>query len=81
VRRIPVCGGVGFSYKTNTKRPINSTYYPPTSGLFRLTYYLESSKVPGSDWFIGFNWTDEVKARLTGKFEATQGNTSGQSLA
>ena len=49
-------------------------FTPDEDGLFRVTYYLESAHVKGSTWGVGFGWTDDVKARNTGVFQAHGGS-------
>jgi hypothetical protein len=68
---------------TNQTEPITPTtlFAPATSGLFHVTYYLESSHVNGSVWYISFKWTDDLKTRGTGSFGANPGGISGQSLS
>ena len=45
-------------------------------GLFRVTYYLESSHIQGSTWGVAFSWTDDLKTESTGIFEAHAGSIS-----
>jgi hypothetical protein len=58
--------------------PINTTALvnPLTSGLYRVTYYLESSAIKGSVWGVSFNWTDDVKPHSSGNYVAYAGASS-----
>ena len=41
-------------------------YTPTTSGLFRITYYEESSQVGFGMWNFSWNWTDDLKKETKG---------------
>jgi hypothetical protein len=51
-----------------------------TDGLYRVTFYLESSRVKGSVWGVSFNWTDDLKTWNTPNFEALGGTVYASSL-
>ena len=61
---------------TNQTVPVSETalFTPTTSGLFRVTFYMESSPVRGSDWGLQFKYTDDLKTRSEPVWQATPGN-------
>jgi len=46
---------------------------PGADGLYRVTFYLESSHVKGSVWGISFNWTDDLRNWTTENYFALAG--------
>ena len=50
---------------TNQTVPVSETalFTPTTSGLFRVTVYMESSAIQGSVWSLQFKNTDDLKKR------------------
>lgn len=61
---------------TDQISPIPQTvlFTSPTGGLFRVTEYLESSRVQGSTWGLTLNWTDDLKTWSTGVFTTHAGS-------
>jgi hypothetical protein len=55
---------------TDQTSPIAQTalFSPTIGGLFRVTSYLESSRVQGSTWGIAYGWTDDLKTWSTEGF-------------
>ena len=43
------------------------------SGLFRVSFYLDSSRIRGSVWYLDFNWTDDLRPRRIGSYIANAG--------
>ena len=44
------------------------------SGLFRVSFYMDSSRIRGSIWHLVFNWTDDLRPRQTGSYIVNAGN-------
>ncbi len=49
-------------------------YTPPTSGLFRVVYYEESSGSGIGFWNFTWNWTDDLKTETFGPYELYPGD-------
>lgn len=83
----PICGSlpciVASVSLTDQTAPIPPTTLvtPAANGLFRVTYYLESSRVQGSVWGVSFNWRDEMKTRTTGTLQAQAGTITAGTIA
>lgn len=57
-----VAASVALTDQTATVPP-TQLIAPADGGLFRITYYIESSRMRGSTWFLQFFWRDDIKTR------------------
>ena len=60
---------------TDQTVPVSATplVTPTTSGLFRVTFYFESSAIQGSVWGLSFKYTDDLATRSTAVWQAHPG--------
>jgi hypothetical protein len=55
-------------------------FTPTTTGLYRVSYYEESSRIQGSVWKFRWNWTDDSITRSSGTLELDPGAYSNFGL-
>jgi hypothetical protein len=48
---------------------------PTTSGVFRVTAYIESSALDGSQWGLQFKYTDDLRGRSEGLYQIHPGDS------
>jgi hypothetical protein len=56
--------------------PLTTLFTPAADGLFRISVYMSSSPTQGSTWAYALFWTDDVKARNSGRQQLSPGTFS-----
>jgi hypothetical protein len=52
-----------------------AVFIPSTSGLFRITAYIESSAMNGSQWGLQFKYTDDLRGRSAALYQVHPGDS------
>jgi hypothetical protein len=63
-----------------TTVPLTTLFTPSADGLFRISVYMSSSPSAGSTWAYALFWTDDIKARNSGRQQLSPGVFSSLSV-